>query len=199
MIDGASFAQGFALGIGAAVPLGPINILIMNRALERYHHAVLIGLGAMSADMIYLSLSILGIIEFARDGSAVRIFSIAGSAFLLYLAFSIYRGAGDVGKEESPPKVKRLYPTGLVLTLFNPYTVMFWLSVSAYMHSAGLDYISTLVGLFTAITGWILLMPLAIYRSRHLLSGRITKIFSIISSMLLLFFAISMMIEGFTG
>ena len=30
------FIEGFILGLGAALPLGPINLLIMNEALKNY-------------------------------------------------------------------------------------------------------------------------------------------------------------------
>lgn len=43
----ASLLSGISLGFGAAVPLGPINILIMTNALRSYKSAVAIGLGAM--------------------------------------------------------------------------------------------------------------------------------------------------------
>ena len=52
--------EGFLLGIGAAIPIGPINILIMNRALKSYPHAVATGVGAMSADGLYLILILFG-------------------------------------------------------------------------------------------------------------------------------------------
>ena len=37
-----SFLEGLVLGFGAAVPLGPINILIMNEAIKRYKNGVAI-------------------------------------------------------------------------------------------------------------------------------------------------------------
>ena len=37
-----SFLEGFLLGMGAAIPLGPINILLMNTALRDYKSAVTI-------------------------------------------------------------------------------------------------------------------------------------------------------------
>ncbi|CAA6802363.1 MAG: Lysine exporter protein (LYSE/YGGA), partial [uncultured Sulfurovum sp.] len=59
-----SLIEGFLLGLGAAVPLGPINILIMNHALKNYKSAVAIGFGAMSADMVYLFIILLGLATF---------------------------------------------------------------------------------------------------------------------------------------
>jgi L-lysine exporter family protein LysE/ArgO len=58
------FFQGFLFGLGAAVPLGPVNILIMNTALKNYKAAVSIGFGALSADLSYLLLIIFGLVTF---------------------------------------------------------------------------------------------------------------------------------------
>jgi L-lysine exporter family protein LysE/ArgO len=41
----ASFSQGFLFGLGAAIPLGPINVLIMSTALRSYPAAVALWLG----------------------------------------------------------------------------------------------------------------------------------------------------------
>lgn len=45
-----SFIQGLLLGFGAAVPVGPVNILIMSYSLKRY---------ALGTDMFYMLLMFL--------------------------------------------------------------------------------------------------------------------------------------------
>ena len=54
-----SFIEGFLLGMGAAIPLGPFNILIMNQAIRYYKSAVSIVFGALSAYILYLSMILL--------------------------------------------------------------------------------------------------------------------------------------------
>ncbi|WP_187106629.1 hypothetical protein [Campylobacter hyointestinalis] len=54
-----SFIQGLLLGFGAAVPVGPVNILIMSYSLKRYALGTGVGLGAMSVDIFYMLLMFL--------------------------------------------------------------------------------------------------------------------------------------------
>jgi len=59
-----SFIEGILLGLGAAVPLGAINILVMNTALHRYSAAVAIGVGAITSDITYLIVILFGFLHF---------------------------------------------------------------------------------------------------------------------------------------
>ena len=197
----ASFLEGFLLGLGAAVPLGPINVLIMSNALRHYGAAVALGSGAMSADITYLLLILLGLFHFMEDPTIKLIMAVAGSAFLLYLAWLIFKGRNEpihLQKIERP----RLFPNwlkGYTLTLLNPYTVIFWLSVSAYIAAKNLDPLFTVLGLLSAILCWITLMPLAIHKTKHLFSQRVVTLFSVASAAILAFFALGMLWNTFKG
>ena len=191
-----SFIEGFWLGVGAAVPLGPINVMIMQEALKRYYSAVAIGVGAMSADLSYLSLILIGIMGFANNQIFIVTVGVFGSLFLLYMAWSIFRLANepirDIEINIDKKSLTSYWLKGYLLTLLNPYTVLFWLSLSAYISTKGLDPLFTIIGLLCAISLWITLMPYIIHRSKHLISQSVAKILSIISALILLFFALSM-------
>lgn len=194
-----SFIEGFWLGVGAAVPLGPINVMIMQEALKRYYSAVAIGLGAMSADLSYLSLILIGVMGFASNQFFILTIGVFGSLFLLYMAWSIFSVAKEPIKNDIDIKdiknKKSLFSywlKGYLMTLLNPYTVLFWLSLSAYIGTKGLDPLLTIIGLLSAISLWITLMPYAIHRSKHLISQKVAEILSIVSAFILLFFALSM-------
>ena len=193
-----SFIEGFWLGVGAAVPLGPINVMIMQEALKRYSSAVSTGTGAMSADLSYLTLILIGVMGFAHNQLFIISVGSFGSLFLLYMAWSIFRSAKEPVKSTGVEQIDKKslsyhWLRGYLMTLLNPYTVLFWLSLSAYIGTKGLDPILTVVGLLTAISLWIILMPYVIHKSRHLISKKTAEILSIISALILLFFALSMM------
>ncbi len=197
----ASFLEGFLLGLGAAVPLGPINVLIMSNALRHYGAAVALGSGAMSADITYLLLILLGLFHFMEDPTIKLIMAVAGSAFLLYLAWLIFKGRNEpihLQKIEKPRLLSN-WLKGYTLTLLNPYTVIFWLSVSAYIAAKNLDPLFTVLGLLSAILCWITLMPLAIHKTKHLFSQRVVTLFSVASAAILAFFALGMLWNTFKG
>ncbi len=195
-----SFTEGFMFGIGAAIPLGPINILIMSTALRSYPSAVAIGFGAMSADIIYLLSILLGMVAFAGSPGVMPVLGIIGSVFLFYIAWSIFRSRNQklhlAGDTEA--KILPNYLKGLSLTLLNPYTIVFWVSVSAYIQTRHLDTLFTVAGLLSAIVCWITLMPLSIHKTKHLLSGKAVTAISVISSLLLAFFALAMLYRLFS-
>ncbi|CAA6815077.1 MAG: Transporter, LysE family [uncultured Sulfurovum sp.] len=201
-----SLLEGFLLGLGAAVPLGPINILIMNHALKSYKSAVCIGLGAMSADMIYLLLILLGVATVFNNALFMLGLGLLGSFFLAYMAYSIFSSRHNhldkveqVASEKSVSikSLMKYYFQGLVLTGLNPYTIAFWLSIAGYTVNQNLNPIFTVVGMFCAILLWIMLMPYFVHKSKHKISAKISYYISMGSSVVLGFFALSLLINLF--
>ncbi len=194
-----SLLSGLALGAGAALPLGPINILIMTNALRSYKSAVAIGLGAMSADIIYFLITLVGGLKLLQYKTLANALIIFGSLFLLYIAYQIFKGRNS--KIDSTPikvensDVAKSYIKGLSLTLLNPYTIGFWLSVSTTISAKNLDIKFTISGIICAIVLWITIMPFIVHKNKHLVSDRVGYIFSVISSLIMLFFAISLMLD----
>jgi len=191
-----SLLSGLALGAGAAIPLGPINILIMTNALRSYKSAVALGLGAMSADIIYFLLTMLSGLKLLKYKTFATILTIFGSLFLLYIAYQIFKSRNndlEVSKQSpSRADILKSYTKGLSLTLLNPYTIGFWLSVSTTIASNSLSIKWTVAGIICAIAMWITIMPFIVHKTKHLISKRVSYIFSIISSLIMLFFALSL-------
>lgn len=194
------FTEGFILGLGAAVPLGPINIIIMNEALKSYKKAVAIGLGAMSADITYLFLLLYGITNYLQEAILINVLSVIGGSFLMCLSFLIFKG-----RNHHIHKMKILkdttilsnYTKGYALTLLNPYTVLFWLSVTTYStttQSLGI----TVFGMVTAIMLWIIIMPYLVYKQRSLISDKLSSIIATISSIIILLFGLSLLFKSFS-
>ncbi|MBU1216338.1 LysE family translocator [bacterium] len=194
-----SFTEGFLLGLGAAIPLGPINILIMNNALKSYKAGVALGFGAMSADILYLVLSLAGMIGFLNNSVLLNTVGIVGSFFLLYLAYGIFKSR-EKKLEVQTQSVKtknifKIYTQGFVLTFLNPYTIVFWFSVAGYTANKNLDIAFTLLGMISSITLWTTLMPYLVHRSKHKISQRASKYLSLASALILFGFALSLFVD----
>jgi L-lysine exporter family protein LysE/ArgO len=196
-----SFLEGFLLGMGASIPLGPINILIMNNALREYKSAVAIGFGAMSADLLYLSLLLLGIATFFDQPYILNILGVLGSTFLLYMAYLIFKSRNNTlnANKETTTSKSRIasYLQGFALTFVNPYTVAFWLSIASYTAHKNLEPVITIVGMLCALLLWITLMPYFVHRSKHRISQKMTYYFNIFSSIVLLGFGLSLLMNMF--
>ncbi|MGB5505729.1 MAG: LysE family translocator [Sulfurovum sp.] len=196
-----SFLEGFLLGMGASIPLGPINILIMNNALREYKSAVAIGFGAMSADLLYLSLLLLGIATFFDQTYILNILGVLGSTFLLYMAYLIFKSRNNTlnANKETTTSKSRIasYLQGFALTFVNPYTVAFWLSIASYTAHKNLEPVIAIVGMLCALLLWITLMPYFVHRSKHRISQKMTYYFNIFSSIVLLGFGLSLLMNMF--
>ncbi|MFW5614250.1 MAG: LysE family transporter, partial [Campylobacter hyointestinalis] len=95
-----SFIQGLLLGFGAAVPVGPVNILIMSYSLKRYALGTGVGLGAMSVDIFYMLLMSFGVLKFLNQPIFLNLLSIFGFLFLLYIAYLTYKSADSLIAED---------------------------------------------------------------------------------------------------
>lgn len=187
------------MGLGVSVPIGPVNVLIMSYALRSYTKALCLGLGAMSADMLYLALSALGISQLAKIPIVFACISVFGAAFLLYIALGIYRQAKRSVQLQSVELGSHVavFGKGFLLNIFNPYVIMFWLSVSA---SIGRERFGlALAGLVCGILSWITLFALAVYKSRAKISDRAARAFAYISALILLFFALKLIYAVIVG
>jgi L-lysine exporter family protein LysE/ArgO len=194
-----SILQGFLFGLGAAVPVGPVNIIIMDRAIRNYKSAVAIGAGALSADILYLVLILLGLMTFFNNPIFLNMLGILGSAFLLFVAYMIFNGRNKE-LEKSPLEVDsktllKSYISGFFLTLLNPYTIAFWISVASFTNTSDeVDYF-VIVGMISAILMWIILMPYLVHRSKHKISNKLSYYIAVFSSLILAGFSISLLIN----
>lgn len=193
------FLEGMLLGFGAAVPLGPINILIMNEALRDYKKAVSIGLGALSADLTYLILILFGLTTFLQHEILLQGLSVFGGVFLLYMAYLIYANRHEKIKSVKTLKERSLisrYFKGFLLTLLSPYTILFWLSVTTYTTSSSAPWVKVM-GMVVAILIWITVMPYIVYRKKHIISTNASSKIALISALILGIFGIAMLVNVF--
>lgn len=192
-----SFVEGFLLGLGAAVPLGPINILIMNEAIKKYKNGVMIGVGAMSADVTYLIFITLGVLVYINQPFILNALSLLGGFFLLYLAYNIFISTKNKLAEISTDIVQKssfkLFAKGYFLTLLNPYTIAFWFSAAGYITGKNLDFSITLGGLLSAIFLWIIIMPYFIHKTKHKISQNLSSMINLLSSLILFGFGVMML------
>lgn len=193
----ASFVQGLLLGYGACVPIGPINILLMNLSLRSYRSALATGFGAMSADALYLTLLSYGLLSFDHP-LGMRLLSIAGGLFLCYLAYASWHSRHVQAQRHhlAQRSLRWHYLQGLTLTALNPYTIGFWSSVSLLAHASEEGYLYLFAGMALAIGSWITLMPLAIYRSRHLIGDSVLLALSVVSAVVLAGFGLVLLFSA---
>jgi threonine/homoserine/homoserine lactone efflux protein len=126
---------GFLLGLGAAAPLGPVNVEIARRTLRAgFPTGFALGCGAVSVDVLYAVLSSQGLKRLLDRPEVLTALGIGGVGMLLYLAVACFRGAWRAMRAnplaEGPPQdaaaaarrrpVRAAYVTGVLMTLPEP-------------------------------------------------------------------------------
>jgi threonine/homoserine/homoserine lactone efflux protein len=144
-------AYGILLGLGAAAPIGPVNVEIARRALRvGFWAGVTLGLGAVTVDVFYALITALSFIQVLNRPTILITLAAAGACLLAFLGIQCLRAAWSawrtdplatavVEDELSPkpvnlpaaaPRTRSAYLTGLLMTLLNPMTIGFWLAVA---------------------------------------------------------------------
>ena len=177
-----TLAAGVVFGLALAAPPGPMNAIIAEESVLRgWTAGFKAGLGAMTADGIFFVLALAGVVAFVQRLPRVRnAMFLVGGVLMLYFAYGAVRGARQQFRAASTPE-SRGFSKAFVLSLSNPYQILFWLTagvglltpgrvdVLAYASDAleGLVVVETghpalLVGLFGGIACWIVGFPAAL-------------------------------------
>jgi len=168
------FLNGLALGLGAAAPIGPVNVEIARRTLRFGRRAgFLLGCGAVTVDVGYAVVTSSASVALQRVHQIRWLnigLTVAAAIFLSYLAFLCLRSAarGHVAVVESPngsgPPLARGkwsdYVTGLLMTSLNPMTLGFWFvavpgAVGEQSGKNGLGLPVVCAGVFLGAFSWV--------------------------------------------
>jgi threonine/homoserine/homoserine lactone efflux protein len=126
-MDSVIFIRGIMIGFLAAVPIGPINVLCIQRTLN---HGRIIGfvsgLGAATIDALYGGIAWIGLSTISHILSGYHLWiSLLGGTFLFYLGIRIiaakYRE--HASSDRDAKNFVAAYTSTLFLTLANPSTI----------------------------------------------------------------------------
>ncbi|MFD1684587.1 LysE family translocator [Halobellus litoreus] len=141
----ATLAAGVVFGVALAAPPGPMNAIIAEESVLRgWLAGFKAGLGAMTADGIFLVLALLGVVAFVERFPLVRGVMIGiGGVLMLYFAYgaatdvrSSFR-AGEGATDAADPRVGTGFRKAFVLALTNPYQILFWLTIGVGLLQPG--------------------------------------------------------------
>ncbi len=191
-----SLIDGILLGLGVCVPFGPINILIVNKAMSSFKNAFMVGLGASSADVMYLVLIRFGLLGF--DKVYLDILSMFGCVFLLYMAFLTFKSSTNIkiSKDTKTQKPFSNFIKGFFLNITNPYVITFWLSIATVVNNS-ISPMFMLFGLIGTVVMWVFCLSFFVYKYVHFFNNKILKSINVISSLVLVYFAFMLIYNRF--
>jgi threonine/homoserine/homoserine lactone efflux protein len=194
---------GFISGFILSVPVGPVNLTIVNEGARRgLLWAVLIGFGAVAMEVIYCALAFTGFANFF-DGKMIKaVMELTSFVFFLYLGirFLTVRTITAVAPMEERIKGKlnphSAFAIGFVRVMGNPGVFLFWIFLAALFRAH--DWVeATLAGTVSCVAGvaggtsvWFCGLSYAVSRGHGKFSERTLLLMERISGICLLAMAI---------
>ncbi|MGH7951799.1 MAG: LysE family translocator [Limisphaerales bacterium] len=133
----------------SSIPVGPINLTIINEGAQRgFKWAMLIGLGASTMEVIYCSIAFAGFSSFFAGRAVKAAMEVFTFAFLLFLgtkfftakkiaAMTRFGSKAEKFEERLEEKLRphSAFATGFVRVMGNVGVLLTWLVIAAYLMS----------------------------------------------------------------
>lgn len=120
------------LGVSLAAPIGPVNAGQIDRGIKGgFFHAWLFGLGATTADVLYMCLVYLGFVNILQISVVQTFLWLFGFFVLVYTGIesllsakkhTMVNGRGSI-------RFSKSYFSGFFMSLLNPLSILFWIGI----------------------------------------------------------------------
>jgi L-lysine exporter family protein LysE/ArgO len=185
----------FLMGLAAAAPMGPVNMLAIRRGMiGGWHHTLACGIGSATGDLILFSLVLLGGHYLFSDLSNPTLHTVMEAiGMIVLLPLGVYffvralkdplRGYARARQHSDegtlPEHLVAEVADGTAMTIFNPLTIAYWVGVTSnwlpFAHSVFGDS-APVLGIVMAAAGMMTWFAALIFVVR-LIPHRIGPIF----------------------
>lgn len=186
-----SALTGFVSGLLLSIPVGPVNLTIMNEGARRgFTCAALIGLGATVMEVLYCGVAFTGFASLFSHPMLKAAMELFSFVFMLFLGIKFLLAKSVTAPMHLSDAVDQLevkiqghfhphtaFWTGFVRTMANPGVLLFWIILAASFLSRGWvedTWVSKgvcLMGVTVGVGGWFLGLSWLVSRGH----GRMSK------------------------
>ncbi|MBW7888920.1 MAG: LysE family transporter [Bacteroidetes bacterium] len=132
---------GFIIGYLTTVPIGPINLAVMMKALQnKTGQGMMIGTGSAVMDVVYCAGAIFGISSLLTYPSLEFIFRVA--TFSVFFGYGVKTTFFKLHDPHLKPKeaddsqgFKRFFLLGMAMYFSNPSFLAYWITIAGIVHS----------------------------------------------------------------
>ena len=195
-----ALASGAFLGLSCGLAPGPLLALLLAQTLRHGpREGCKIALTPLVTDAPIILVALVVAAKLAELRPLLGVVSLAGAAFVLYLAWDSLRPARV--DPEAPAEPPRSWFKGILTNLLSPHPWLFWLTVGAAILAKAIAQswlvaAAFLFGFYLLLVGSKMLVALMAGRSRDLLAGRPYRVVMRVLAVLLGFFALLLFREG---
>ncbi|MBP2705634.1 LysE family translocator [Microbispora sp. RL4-1S] len=170
---------GLGLGLGAGVTPGALLTLIITASLRGgFRAGMRLACVPLLSDLpvVVLAVTAMG----AMPGAVVRVLSVVGGLYVVYLGVTTVREARTAappGSGGTAPSSRGELLRGVVVNVLNPHPWLFWIAVGAPLfvsawHRAPTSALAFVGGFYLVLVGSKIALALAIGAGRHRLTPR---------------------------
>jgi len=201
------FVTGFGIGLGVAMPIGPVNIEIIRRGLRSgFREAFSLGMGAVTADGIYLAIVCLGVSRVAEYPLVRNTLLGLGVIMLVTLGVMAIRDAARLkelpnGAAAAPGSQAtsswRCYSIGVAMMATNPLSMAAWLSFSSVVSGSAANdpwaYLWLALGVPAGCATWVVCISSALHFGRRFVNLPILRAVNVIGGLVLCGFGLRLL------
>ncbi len=179
------FAIGVAAGALTGVPIGPVNVAVIDAAYRHtLRRAIAVGLGGSIADGLYAALGVMGVTPILRTYPAVPpiLYAISGIVLLIY-GFMTARtqpvapATPEPGASESTAMRKEMwsgFTVGAALIILNPAAVVTWVVIMGSIIPDGTtgEGLACAIGVMVGSFAWFALVAYLTQKGRQVLGEK---------------------------
>ncbi len=181
-----ALVTGLIAGFLVSIPVGPINLTIINEGARRgFRWALMIGLGSVLMESIYCAISLTGFSAFLGLPMVKSTMELLSFLFLLALSWKYFRAKSIPDHSRSADRIEeKLHPrsafmTGFVRVLGNPSVLLLWVTLTATFLSHNWvdrtldDRVACVLGVAGGATLWFFLLAWAVSKGHGRFSPRV--------------------------
>lgn len=203
-----SIAAYIFLGVSLAAPIGPVNAAQLDTGIKNgFFHAFIFGIGALTADIIYMTMVYFGIGQIIEYPLVKIILWSFGCFVLTYSGIenllSLHKIEIALKSGKKTIRLRHSLLSGFLMSLLNPLTILFWLGIygsllaEANKVSTDNQIIINSLAVILGIILWDTFMATISSGARRILSTNFLKIISVISSLAMIGFGIYFGIQAY--
>lgn|SRR5690554_834026 len=171
-------AKGFLIGLLVSSPMGPINMLTIQRTLDRGRwHGFVTGLGAMMSDLMYAIVTLVGL-SFVSDFIAEQeqVIQLLAGGILFFFGLGVFRSnpLKDWKPDELPRETRYLrdFGSSFLLTFSNAAIILVFVGLYARfsynpLGEGGSFFLVGTTAFIAAALGWWFFLTTLVSRLRR--------------------------------
>jgi len=193
------FIKAFIFGIAVAAPIGPMGVLCMRRTLvQGWKSGVATALGIAVCDALYAAIAALGLTKISEFILANKVgFNLVAGMFIGCYGIKIFLSKNEpkiANKEISYVSLPYAFGSSLMMTLTNPLTILFFVTVFATLTpQSGFDNLSsaiTIGSVFSGSLSWYIGIIASVSFFRDVISDKKRMLIEKITGIFLIIFGI---------